>query len=116
MAAIVFLTEVLNHQTYHYHSSLHLSGRLSIKFDLDNAVPYELSVSAVDGHNDVLTWITDYGYDLGMDGDEPDDRRLWLYYAQELVARVAQHDYHSPSLTPATTYTSNFSNLSLILC
>ena len=35
----------------------------------------------VDGHNDVLTWITDYGYDLGMDGDEPDDRRLWLYYA-----------------------------------
>ena len=35
----------------------------------------------IDGHNDVLTWITDYEYDLGMDGDEPNDSRLWLYYA-----------------------------------
>ncbi len=33
----------------------------------------------VDGHNDVLTWILDYGYDLGMDGDESDDRSAFLY-------------------------------------
>ncbi|KKL56606.1 hypothetical protein LCGC14_2243690 [marine sediment metagenome] len=27
-----------------------------------------------DGHNDVPTWILDFGFDLGMNGDEPDDR------------------------------------------
>lgn len=33
----------------------------------------------VDGHNDVLTWVLDFGYDLGMNGDEPDDRSAFLY-------------------------------------
>ncbi len=33
----------------------------------------------VDGHNDVLTWVIDYEYDLGMDGDEPKDRSPFLY-------------------------------------
>ncbi len=34
----------------------------------------------VDAHDDVLTYIVDYQYDLAMDGNEPDDRSLFLYY------------------------------------
>ena len=34
----------------------------------------------VDGHDDVLTYIFNDGYDLGMDGDELDDRSLFFYY------------------------------------
>ncbi len=34
----------------------------------------------VDAHDDVLTAIVDYDYDLGMDGDEPGDRNLFLYH------------------------------------
>ena len=33
----------------------------------------------VDAHDDVLTYIVDYEYDLAMDGNEPDDRSLFLY-------------------------------------
>jgi membrane dipeptidase len=33
----------------------------------------------IDGHNDVATWIIDYGFDLGMDGWEPKDRSAWLH-------------------------------------
>ena len=32
-----------------------------------------------DGHNDVPTWILDFGFDLGMNGDEPDDRSPFIY-------------------------------------
>lgn len=31
-----------------------------------------------DGHNDVSTWILDFGFELGMRGDEPDDRSPFL--------------------------------------
>jgi membrane dipeptidase len=33
----------------------------------------------VDGHNDLSTFILDFGFDLGMDGDEPDDRSPFVY-------------------------------------
>jgi membrane dipeptidase len=34
----------------------------------------------VDGHNDVTTWILDFGYDLGMNGADPAKRRAELYW------------------------------------
>ena len=34
----------------------------------------------VGAHDDVLTYIVDYQYDLAMDGNEADDRSLFLYY------------------------------------
>ncbi len=33
----------------------------------------------VDGHNDLSTFMLDFGFDLGMDGDEPDDRSPFIY-------------------------------------
>jgi membrane dipeptidase len=33
----------------------------------------------VDGHNDVASWIVDFGFDLGLDGWEPGDRWGWLH-------------------------------------
>jgi membrane dipeptidase len=33
----------------------------------------------IDGHNDVATWIHDFGFDIGMDGDEPGDRGPLIY-------------------------------------
>ena len=33
----------------------------------------------LDGHNDLPTWILDFGFDLGMDGDEASDRSPLLY-------------------------------------
>ncbi len=33
----------------------------------------------VDGHNDLSTFILDFGFDLGMDGDESDDRSPFIY-------------------------------------
>jgi len=34
----------------------------------------------VDGHNDVTTWMLDYGFDLGMDGADPAKRSAKLYW------------------------------------
>jgi len=34
----------------------------------------------VDGHNDVATWIPDYGFDLGMDGSVPTKKNAQLYW------------------------------------
>lgn len=34
----------------------------------------------VDGHNDVGSWILDFGFDLGMDGADPDNRAAELYW------------------------------------
>ena len=34
----------------------------------------------IDAHNEVATWIHDFGFDLGMDGSEPDDRSAFLYH------------------------------------
>ena len=36
----------------------------------------------VDTHNDVPTWMLDFGFDLGMDGDEPGDRFPFLYHSE----------------------------------
>lgn len=33
----------------------------------------------VDGHNDVVTRIIDFGFNLGMNGNEPGDRNTFLY-------------------------------------
>jgi membrane dipeptidase len=33
----------------------------------------------IDGHNDVAIWIMDSGFDLGMNGWEPEDRSGWLH-------------------------------------
>ena len=33
----------------------------------------------VDAHNDIAIWIMDFGFDLGMDGWEPEDRSGWLH-------------------------------------
>ncbi len=38
----------------------------------------------IDGHNDVATWILDFGFDLGMDGDEPGDRSPLIYAVRSL--------------------------------
>ena len=35
----------------------------------------------IDGHNDVAIWIMDFGFDLAMDGWEPEDRWAWLHLA-----------------------------------
>lgn len=35
----------------------------------------------IDGHNDVAIWTTEFGFDLGMDGWEPDDDWGWLHLA-----------------------------------
>jgi membrane dipeptidase len=34
----------------------------------------------VDGHNDVTSWILDHGFDLAMDGGDPDKRPAWHYW------------------------------------
>jgi membrane dipeptidase len=34
----------------------------------------------IDGHNDVTSWILDYGFDLGMDGGDPNKRSAALYW------------------------------------
>jgi membrane dipeptidase len=34
----------------------------------------------VDGHNDLPTWILHYGFDIGMDGNEPSDRDPFIHY------------------------------------
>ncbi len=34
----------------------------------------------IDAHNEVATWIHDFGFDLGMDGGEPDDRSAFFYH------------------------------------
>ena len=47
--------------------------------DVDaDAIHHEAIV--VDGHNDVSTWILDFGFDLGMDGWEERDRWGWLWF------------------------------------
>ncbi len=35
----------------------------------------------VDGHNDILLWVNKAGFDLGMNGGEPDDRSPMIYSA-----------------------------------
>jgi len=35
----------------------------------------------IDGHNDVAIWIMDFGFDLAMDGWEPQDRWAWFHLA-----------------------------------
>jgi membrane dipeptidase len=40
------------------------------------------NATEVDTHNDVPTWILDFGFDLGMDGDEKGDRYPFLYYRE----------------------------------
>ena len=34
----------------------------------------------MDGHNDVPVMLLDYGFDLGMDGNQASDRKVWLYW------------------------------------
>jgi membrane dipeptidase len=34
----------------------------------------------MDGHNDVPSWILDFGFDLGMDGADPRHRPAWHYW------------------------------------
>ncbi len=34
----------------------------------------------IDAHNEVATWIHDFGFDLGMDGGEQDDRSAFFYH------------------------------------
>ena len=36
----------------------------------------------VDTHNDIPTWMLDFGFDLGMNGDESNDRYPFLYYRE----------------------------------
>lgn len=46
---------------------------------LEHALKLHHDAIVFDGHNDVPTWILDFGFDLGMRGDEPDDRSPFLY-------------------------------------
>ena len=43
------------------------------------AVELHQDAIVVDGHNDLSTFILDFGFDLGMDGDQPDDRSPIIY-------------------------------------
>ena len=46
----------------------------------------------VDGHNDVGTWILDFGFDLGMDGADPEKRAAELYWLFGWLFRNASGD------------------------
>ena len=46
----------------------------------------------VDGHNDVGTWILDFGFDLGMDGADPRKRAAELYWILGWLFRNASGD------------------------
>jgi len=48
--------------------------------------------SVVDGHNDVGTWILDFGFDLGMDGADPGKRAAELYWILGWLFRNASGD------------------------
>ena len=49
----------------------------------------------IDGHNDVAIWILDFGFDLGMDGSEPDDR--WILGENVLRALLEAEQIAAPS-------------------
>jgi len=46
----------------------------------------------VDGHNDVGTWILDFGFDLGMDGADPGKRAAELYWILGRLLRSVSGD------------------------
>jgi len=46
----------------------------------------------VDGHNDVTTWMLDYGFDLGMDGADPAKRPAKLYWVLGWLLPTPQGD------------------------
>jgi membrane dipeptidase len=46
----------------------------------------------VDGHNDVPSWILDYGFDLAMDGADPSLRPAWHYWLLGSVLNVPRGD------------------------
>lgn len=49
-----------------------------------------------DGHNDLPTWMLHYGFDLGMDGDEPGDRDPFINYALTwLPGSLSSSDVHT---------------------
>lgn len=43
------------------------------------AVAIHRDAIVIDGHNDVAMWIVDFGFDLGMDGGQPEDRTAWFH-------------------------------------
>ncbi len=47
---------------------------------LEQAQQLHRRALVIDAHDDVLTYIVDYDYDLAMNGNEPGDRSLFLYY------------------------------------
>lgn len=46
----------------------------------DEALRLHREALVVDGHNDVTTFLLDYGYDLGMDGADPGKRSAAVYW------------------------------------
>jgi len=44
-----------------------------------HALQLHRNAIVIDGHNDVATWIHDFGFDIGMNGDEPGDRGPLIY-------------------------------------
>jgi len=46
----------------------------------ERAAALHREAMVVDGHNDVTSWILDYGFDLGMDGSDPRKRSAMLYW------------------------------------
>ncbi len=50
----------------------------------DQAERIHREAIVVDGHNDVTTFILDYGFDLGMDGADPGKRDATLYWVPVL--------------------------------
>ena len=52
---------------------------------LEHALKLHHGAIVVDGHNDIATWILDFGFDLGMNGDEPGDRGPLMYAVGPLM-------------------------------
>jgi len=50
----------------------------------------------VDGHNDIPLWILDYGFDLGMDGADPDKRTIETQFLfGSLLGKPRGEDLHT---------------------
>lgn len=53
----------------------------------DQALKLHYDSIVFDGHNDIPTPIFYFGFDLGMNGDEPDDRNHWWLWTDETSSK-----------------------------
>ncbi len=58
----------------------------------ERALQIHTETIVVDGHNDLPLMMLDFGFDLGMKGDEESDRAPWLYFAFPSLPRRPEGD------------------------